>query len=53
MKVGIITTYDELNFGAYLQAYSLSKFIESLGYDVQLVNYKSLEYKIAELKATY
>lgn len=53
MKIGIVTTYDELNFGAYLQAYSLSKFIESLGHNVELVNYKSLEYKIAELKATY
>ena len=53
MKVGIVTTYDEINFGAYLQAYSLQKHIESLGCDVELINYKSMEYKKAELMATY
>ena len=53
MKVGIVTTFDEINFGAYLQAYSLQKHIESLGYRAELINYKSMEYKKAELIATY
>lgn len=53
MKVGIVTTHDEINFGAYLQAYSLQKHIESLGCSAELINYKSMEYKKAELMATY
>lgn len=53
MKIGIVTTYDEINFGAFLQAYSLQKYIESLGHDVELINYKSNKYKMAELWATY
>ncbi|BCS96484.1 hypothetical protein DSLASN_21160 [Desulfoluna limicola] len=53
MKIGIVTTYDEINFGAYLQAYSLQKYIESLGYDSEFINYKSFEYKKAEIFATY
>ena len=53
MRVGIVTTYDEINFGAYLQAYSLQKHIQSLGCDVELINYKSMAYKKAELLATY
>lgn len=53
MKIGIITTYDEINFGAYLQAYSLSEKLKAMGHEVLFVNYKSKRYFIAELKATF
>lgn len=52
-KIGIITTYDEINFGAYLQAYSLFTFIQNLGFDVELINYKSNQYRLAEFKSTF
>ena len=53
MKIGIVTTYDEINYGAFLQAYSLQKFLEEEGYDVEMINYKSRRYHWAELRATY
>jgi hypothetical protein len=53
MKIGIVTTYDEINFGAYLQAYSLEKYVSSMGHNVHLINFKSYEYKKAEFVATY
>lgn len=53
MRVGIITTYDEINFGAFLQAYSLSEKLKAMGHEVLFVNYKSKRYFFAELKATF
>jgi len=53
IKIGIVTTYDEVNFGAFLQAYSLQKTIINMGYDVEFINYKSLKYRFAEFLATY
>lgn len=34
MKIGIITVYDSPNFGSYLQAYALRKYLETMGHDV-------------------
>lgn len=38
-KVGIITTFRQSNWGSVLQAYSLQKVVERLGYDVELIDY--------------
>jgi polysaccharide pyruvyl transferase len=39
MKVSIITIISQANYGSILQAFSLCRYIETLGYEVELVNY--------------
>jgi len=38
-KIGIITFHRSNNYGAMYQSYALSKFLESKGYDVFVLNY--------------
>ena len=40
MNIKIITCHDVYNFGASLQAYALMKYIESLGHEVRVIDYK-------------
>lgn len=40
MKIKTITCHDCYNFGASLQAYALQAYLESLGYDVEVIHYK-------------
>lgn len=40
-KIGIITFHNALNYGAILQSYALSAFIENEGYDVEIINYEN------------
>ncbi|NPA41723.1 MAG: polysaccharide pyruvyl transferase family protein [Aquificae bacterium] len=49
-KVGILTTFDELNPGAFLQAYSLYRVIEDLGYVPILIHHKTIPYLAKEFK---
>lgn len=42
MKIGIITFHNTPNFGATLQCYALSKYLSSLGHDVEVINYMPL-----------
>ena len=37
-KVGIITIHNSPNYGASLQAYALYKYIETRGYDCELID---------------
>lgn len=39
-KIGLLTIHDTLNFGSQLQTYSLYKAVESLGWDIWLIDYK-------------
>lgn len=39
MKVGILTFHDAHNYGAVLQAFALKKYIEKIGYNVEIINY--------------
>lgn len=39
MKLGILTFHHSLNYGAMLQAKSLLNYLESLGHDVEFVDY--------------
>jgi len=47
-KVGILTTHDEINYGAFLQAYALQKAISGLGYECLIINYKGFKHWILE-----
>lgn len=39
LKIGIITFHAPLNYGAVLQAYALSKYLESLGHEPCIIQY--------------
>lgn len=43
MKIGIVTVYDALNYGAFLQAYGMMKYLEQLGHEVYFVKYRDLK----------
>lgn len=40
MKICIITCHDVYNFGASLQAYALQHYLEELGHEVEIINYR-------------
>lgn len=39
--IGIITFHRAINYGAVLQAYALSKYINDIGGNVEIIDYKS------------
>lgn len=40
MKIGILTFHHTSNYGAVLQAYALSQFIQSQGHEVEIIDYQ-------------
>lgn len=40
MRIKTITCHDVYNFGASLQAFALVKYLQSLGHDVEVIDYK-------------
>ena len=44
MKIGILTFHWATNYGAVLQCYALQTYLESLGHDVRVINYKPKQY---------
>lgn len=40
-KVGIITFHGAHNYGSSLQAYALQKTISNLGYDCEIINFRT------------
>ena len=40
-KIGILTFFKDINYGAVLQCFCLYKQIKALGYDVEIINYKT------------
>ena len=40
MKICIITCHDVYNFGASLQAYALQHYLEELGHEVEIIDYR-------------
>ena len=41
MKIGILTFHRACNYGAVLQCYALQEIIKSLGYNVEVIDYRS------------
>lgn len=41
MKIGILTFHSALNYGAVLQAYASVRFLQSLGHEAYVVDYKN------------
>jgi hypothetical protein len=52
-----ITCHDVYNYGASLQAYALMKYLEELGHDVEIIDYKpdflNKRYKLFEVSQRY
>ncbi|WP_455643788.1 polysaccharide pyruvyl transferase family protein [Parabacteroides sp.] len=44
MKIGILTFHWATNYGAVLQCYALQSYLESMGHDVKVINYKPHQY---------
>ena len=39
-KIGILTLFDPINYGACLQTYALRAFLEQCGFDAQVIDYR-------------
>jgi hypothetical protein len=50
MKIGIITFHWATNYGAILQAYALQTYLENLGHEVWIINYKPKHYELTYKK---
>lgn len=44
MKIGILTFHWATNYGAVLQSYALQSYLEGLGHEVEIINYKPHQY---------
>lgn len=44
MKIGILTFHWATNYGAVLQSYALQSYLEGLGHEVEIINYKPRQY---------
>lgn len=45
MKIGILTFHWATNYGAVLQCYALQEYLRRQGHDVEVINYKPLQYE--------
>lgn len=45
MKIGILTVFDAVNYGSFLQAFCLQEFLKKLGHEVIMVKKNSLIYE--------
>jgi len=39
MKIGILTFHRAINYGAFLQAFALKRYLETLGHSVEIIDY--------------
>ena len=40
MKIGILTFHRAINYGAVLQCYALYTTLQSMGHDVEIIDYR-------------
>lgn len=45
MKIGIVTVFDAVNYGSFLQAYCLQEILKEMGHDVFMIKTSSLLYE--------
>jgi hypothetical protein len=50
MNIGVLTFPEEINHGAFFQAFALQNFLIDQGFQVELINYKNKGYYIKEYK---
>ena len=47
-RILIVTYHDGINYGAFLQVFSLQEYLTKNNYEVKILNYKSLKHTILE-----
>lgn len=52
-KIGLLTYHYSVNYGAVLQAYALYSFVESLGCDVEFIDYRPWQLRNSNRKYLY
>jgi hypothetical protein len=50
MKIGVVTSYDSLNYGAFLQAFALQESINRLGHEAEFLNVGTFYHNYQRLK---
>jgi len=50
MKIGILTWFFADNYGAKAQSFALQKILESMGHNVEMINYAPIRSKILNIK---
>ena len=50
MRIGILTYHDGINHGAFLQVFSSYTELRKMGFNVEVINYKSLKHWFWEYK---
>lgn len=45
MKIGILTVFDAVNYGSFLQAFCLQEYLKNLGHEVVMIKKNSLIYE--------
>lgn len=53
MKIGIITVFDAVNYGSFLQAFCLQEAIKELGHEVKFIKTSSLKYEKWRIKCLF
>lgn len=49
-QIGILTFHDGINHGGFWQAYATLRYIQSKGYEVEIINYKNRRHHLNELR---
>lgn len=50
MRIGIVTLYNSMNNGAFLQGYALQKVLKEMGHEVEFINFESEREKLKRLR---
>lgn len=53
VKIGIITYHFTINYGATLQTYALSHFLQNHGYDVEIIDYRPKSIRLEQRNYLY
>ncbi|MDC1066123.1 polysaccharide pyruvyl transferase family protein [Candidatus Pseudothioglobus singularis] len=53
MKIGILTYFDGINYGAFAQVYALQSKLTALGFDTEVIAYKGRKHEINEYKSLF
>lgn len=53
MKIGILTYFDGINYGAFAQVYALHNTLKQMGYENKVIAYKNKKHYKKELKSLF
>ena len=53
MRIGILTYFDGINYGAFSQVYALQSRLVELGFNVKVIAYKNNKHMLYEYKSLF